>query len=69
MTVSVVIYLGYRGNIWLYQIYLLIPLFSWIPILAFVEAFVCHDGATSNQRIPVPKAEKELNDRKIKILK
>ena len=58
MTVSVVIYLGYRGIKFIYlSLYL----------VAFVEAFF-HNGAASNQRLPAPKAEKELNDRKIKKL-
>ena len=55
-------------NYRLYQNYLLIPLFSCYSILAFVEAFIFHDGAASNQRRPAPKAEKELNDRNIKKL-
>ena len=30
--------------------------------MAFVEAFFFHDGAASNQRLPIPIAEKELKD-------
>ena len=50
------------GSYLLYQIYLLIPLFSCNPILAFVEAFFFRDGAASNQRLPAPLAEKENQD-------
>ena len=60
MTVSVVFILDIGGNYWLYQIYLFISLFSWNPILAFVEAVFFHDGAASNQRLTAPKAEKNL---------
>ena len=45
------------GNYLLYQINSLIPLFSWNPILAFVEAFVF-----MMTRHPAPLAEKENQD-------
>ena len=62
MIVSVVIIWDIGGNYLLYQIYLLIPLFSCNPILALVEAVFFHDVAASNQRLPAPLAEKENQD-------
>ena len=59
MTVSVVIYLGYRGKLLVISLYLAKILFGLLLKHFF------HNGAASNQRLPTPKWKK-LNDRKIK---
>ena len=61
MTVSVVIHLGYRGKLLVFSLYLAEILF-WL----LLKHFFSHNVAASNQRLPAPKVEKELNDRKIK---
>ena len=62
MTVSVVIYLGYRGELLVISFYLA-EILCWLLLKHFF-----HNSAASNQRIPAPKVETELNDRKIKKL-
>ena len=63
MTVSVVIYLGYRGKLLAISLYL-----AEILVWLLLKHFVFHNGAASNQRLPAPKVEKKLNHRKIKKL-
>ena len=63
MTVSVVFYLGYRGKLLVISLYLA-EILSWL----LLKHFFFHNGAASNKRLPAPKVEKELNDRKIKKL-
>ena len=64
MTVSVVIYLGYRGGggiiCYIKFIYLslyLAEILFWLLLKLFF-----HGGAASNQRLPAPLAEKENQD-------
>ena len=61
MTVSVVIYLGYRGELFVKSfIYLslyLAEILFWLLLKHFF-----HDGAASNQRLPALLAEKENQD-------
>ena len=52
MTVSVVIYLGYRGKLLVISLYLAKILFGLLLKHFF------HNGAASNQRLPTPKVEK-----------
>ena len=63
MTVSVVIYLGYRGKLLVISLYLA-EILCWL----LLKHFFFHNGAASNQRLPAPKVETELNDHKIKKL-
>ena len=62
MTVSVVIYLGYRGKLLVISLYLAEILFRLLLKHFF------HNDAASNQWHPAPKVEKELNYRKSKKL-
>ena len=60
MTVSVVFYLGYRGEIsgyikFIYLSLYLAEILFWLLLKQFF-----HNGAASNQRLPAPKAEKNL---------
>ena len=62
MTVSVVIYLGYREKLLVISLYLA-EILVWLLLKHFF-----HNGAALNQRLPAPKVEKERIDRKIKKL-
>ena len=62
MTVSVVIYLGYREKLLVISLYLA-EILVWLLLKHFF-----HNGVASNQRLPAPKVEKERIDRKIKKL-
>ena len=53
MTVSVVIYLGYRGKLLAISLYLAEILYGLLLKHFF------HNGAASNQRLPAPKVEKK----------
>ena len=61
MTVSVVIYLGYREKVLVISLCL-----AEILVWLLLKHFFFHNGAASNQRLPAPKVEKERNDRKVK---
>ena len=62
MTVSVVIYMGYREKLLVISLYLA-EFLVWLLLKHFF-----YNGAAWNQRLPAPKVEKERNDRKIKKL-
>ena len=63
MTVSVVFYLRYRKKLLVISLYLAEILFGLL-----LKHFFFHNSAASNQRLPAPKVEKNLNDGKIKKL-
>ena len=65
MTVSVVIYLGYRvgGGIICYIKFIYVSLYLAVILFwLLLKHFFFHYGAASNQRLPAPLSEKENQD-------